>query len=583
MAFRPDEIRTGHAHMKVLFSVSSFGFLRNFQSTLRLLAERGHQIHLIAERTDAIDGQKMVDALRADHPDIQYDFVPSSRHRLWYALGTGVRAALDYWRYLDARWDHSPKLRRRAEEQAPAFAVAMARMPVVGTGVGLAMLTRMCHAIDRMLPAPGEVTDLLRRVAPDVLLLTPLLYFRSHQADHVRAARQLGITSVLGVGSWDHLTTKGLIHEVPDRVLVWNEAQKREAIELHAVPASNVAVTGSQAYDHWFATLPSVDRDAFCRQVGVDAGRPFLLYLCSSPFIAPQEVGFVRTWIAAIRKSRDERVRSLGVLVRPHPQNWKQWQGVDLSGEFDNVSFWPRTGVNPIGGEARADYFNSMYHAEAVVGVNTSAMIESGIIGRPVYSVRSDEFAATQEGTLHFQHLKNVEGGLLHLAGTLDEHLEQLTALLDSNGAEGQSARRFVQAFIRPHGMDVAATPLVVEEIERLGKHIGNARCLAPKRAGVPVRLMRLILAPIAVAATVATMERAKLRSIILHWTRPTRLMLRAVVARLIYVARFFRRLPGRVVRLTVLAARHLLVLPARGLVHRSKMRIHAFLMWRKG
>jgi hypothetical protein len=217
------------------------------------------------------------------------------------------------------------------------------------------------------------------------------------------------------------------------------------------------------------------------------------------------------------------------------------------------------------------------------VGVNTSAMIESGIIGRPVYSVRSDEFAATQEGTLHFQHLKNVEGGLLHLAGTLDEHLEQLTALLASNGAEGRSARRFVQAFIRPHGMDVAATPLVVEEIEQLGRPLGSARLADAQRAGVLVRLMRLVLAPIAVAATVATMERAKLRSIVLHWTRPTRLILRAAVARLIYVARFFRRLPGRAVRLTLLVVRHLLVLPARGLVHRSKMRIHEFLVWRKG
>ena len=63
-----------------------------------------------------------------------------------------------------------------------------------------------------------------------------------------------------------------------------------------------------------------------------------------------------------------------------------------------------------------------MYHTEAVVGVNTSAMIESGIVGRPVYTVQAEEFAATQEGTLHFQHLKNVDGGLLHLAANLDEH-----------------------------------------------------------------------------------------------------------------------------------------------------------------
>ena len=56
--------------MKVLFSVSSFGFLRNFQSSIRLLAERGHQIHLLAERTDAIDGETMVKSLKADYPSI---------------------------------------------------------------------------------------------------------------------------------------------------------------------------------------------------------------------------------------------------------------------------------------------------------------------------------------------------------------------------------------------------------------------------------------------------------------------------------------------------------------------------------
>jgi hypothetical protein len=152
--------------MKVLFSVSSFGFLRNFQSTIRLLAERGHAIHLIAERTDAIDGQKMVDGLKADHPSIKYEFVPSTRHRLWYALGTGVRAALDYWRYLDARWDQSPKLRHRAAEQAPGFAVAVANLPLLGTRAGLAALIRLFHAIDRVLPPPAEVTAAGSKPAP---------------------------------------------------------------------------------------------------------------------------------------------------------------------------------------------------------------------------------------------------------------------------------------------------------------------------------------------------------------------------------------------------------------------------------
>jgi hypothetical protein len=564
--------------MKILFSVSSFGFLRNFQSTIRLLAERGHAIHVIAERTDAIDGQKMVDSLKADHPSIEYEFVPSSRHRLWYALGTGVRAALDYWRYLDARWDHSPKLRGRAAEQAPAFAVAIGSLPVLGSRAGRALLIRLFHGIDRVLPPPAEVTDVFRRIQPDLMLLTPLLYFRSHQVDHVRSARLLGIKSILGVGSWDHLTTKGLIHEVPDRVLVWNEAQKREAIELHGVPGDQVVVTGAQAYDHWFSTGPSIERDGFCRRVHLDPDRPLLLYLCSSPFIAPHEVGFVRRWIAAVRASADRRLRTAGVLVRPHPQNWKQWQDVDLAAEFDQVAFWPKTGVNPIGGAARSDYFDSIYHSEAVVGVNTSAMIESGIIGRPVYTVQAEEFAATQEGTLHFQHLKNVDGGLVFQAQTLDEHTAQLARLLNGNGAERLRARGFIQGFIRPHGLDVAATPRVVDEIERLA-----AGSPAPVTPSIAARALRAALVPAAILATVMTMERAKLRSIVLHWTRPARLAFRAFVSRLIYAGRFLRRLPWLMLRLAVTAVRRLFVLPARWLMNRTKVRLHEFLVWRKG
>ncbi len=565
--------------MKILFSATHFGFLRNFQSTIRLLAERGHTLHLLAERRDAIDGQKMADILAAEHPSITFELLPSTRHRLWYSLATGVRAALDYWRYLDRRWDHSPKLRGRAAEQAPRFALVAARLPLIGSRAGLAVLKSAFRGMERAMPPPDEVADVFRRINPDVLLLTPLLYFRSHQVDHVRCARQLGIKSVLGVGSWDHLTTKGLIHEIPDRVLVWNEAQKQEAIDLHAVAADHVCVTGAQAYDHWFATKPALTREAFCAQAGLAPSRPFLLYTCSSPFIAPYEVGFVRRWIAAVRGSSDPALRSIGLLVRPHPQNAKQWEGVDLSAEFEGVSVWPRKGVNPIGGVARSDYFDSIYHCEGVVGINTSAMIESGIIGRPVFSVVVDEFADTQEGTLHFQHLKREGGGLLQLASDLPMHLQQLEAMLADRESAREGARKFVRAFIRPHGLDVAATPRVVDEVERFAA----SPALVAATPSFNTRMLRLALLPAAVIATVLTMEPVKLRAMILHWTRPARLQLRWLWSRLIYTARFVRRLPRLLLRAAMFVVSRLVVRPARWLMHRAKTGLHAFLVWRKG
>lgn len=523
--------------MKVLFSATHFGFLRNFQSTLRLLAERGHTIHLLAERREALDGQVMVDALVRDFPGVTFEVMPFARHRLWYALGAALRASLDYWRYLDSRYVGAERLRARAAEQAPAFARWLVTLPVLGSERGVLVLSALVRRLERVLPPSPEVVEIFKQQRPDLLLLTPLLYFRSHQVDHVRAAREAGIKTVLCVGSWDHLTTKGLIHEVPDRVVVWNFAQQHEAKELHGVSPDRVVVTGAQAYDHWFETRPSMTREQFCDQVGLDPREPILLYLCSSPFIAPYEVGFVREWIAAIRGSGDERLRRAGLLIRPHPQNAKQWQGVDLSDQ-PNVALWPKTGVNPIGGSARADYYHSMFFSRGVVGVNTSGQIESGIVGRPVYAVTTGEFAGTQEGTLHFQHLKNADGGLLHLASTFDVHVAQLSELLAGGAGEDEKARRFVEGFVRPHGLDVPATPRLVDSLESFAAIPAGA----PHAAGAVDRLLRTLLVPLAVLASALTMERAKFRSMMLHLTRPTRLRIRGLVTRTKYTGRFIVR-----------------------------------------
>ncbi len=69
----------------------------------------------------------------------------------------------------------------------------------------------------------------------------------------------------------------------------------------------------------------------------------------------------------------------------------------------------------------------------------------------------------------------------------------------------------------------------------------------------------------------------------VIRWTRPFRLVLRALFSRAVYTYRFFRRLPGRMLRLAVAVVRYLLIRPIRWGINRVKMQIHAFLVWRKG
>jgi hypothetical protein len=459
---------TGNQRLRILFAVTHDGFLRNFESTLALLASRGHSIHLVTDRKSkpgaVTDGAPILARLQAGAPDaFTFETVAASTRDGWHAVSTVVREGLNYWRYLAPAFDDAPDLRARGRTQAPAAAVRLSDLPLLRSRAGMGLLRALFRTIERALPVRPEVDAAIDRYAPDAVLITPLLYFGSRQVDYVRAARRRGVPSVLGVGSWDHLTTKGLIHELPDRIVVWNELQRAEAAELHGARSEDVVVTGAQAYDHWFATKPSTTRDAFCARAGLPADRPYLLYLCSSPFIAPKEVDVVRRWADAIRRSSDPRLRAVALLVRPHPQNAAQWTDVDVSALGD-IAIWPRAGANPVGLDARRDYFDSMFHSHAVVGVNTSALIESGIVGRLVFSFRVPELAGTQEGTLHFRHLRRE--GLLRLAEGLDEHVAQLGASFESAERDRARVRDFVQLFVRPHGLDQPATPRVVEAIE---------------------------------------------------------------------------------------------------------------------
>ncbi len=493
--------------MRLLFSLGSFGFLRNFEPALRLLAERGHHLHLVAERKDAVGGSKTLDALTAAFPGrITHEYAGGRNQSSWQALGTSLRLSLDYWRYLDSRYDHSPSLRARAERQAPPLARHLARLPLIGSRRALRVWRRAVAWLERAIPPGAGAERLLRDRRPDALLITPLLYFGTSQVDYVRAARRLGIPSVLGVGSWDHLTTKGLIHEAPDRVVVWNEMQRREAAELHGIDPASVTVTGAQAYDSWFVQQPSMSRDEFCRRVGLPDGRPLLLYLCSSPFITPYEVGFVRRWIAAVRSAPDAELGRAAILIRPHPQNADQWQGFD-AGEYESVAIWPKGGANPVDREARAEYFDSMYYSVAVVGVNTSALIESGIVGRPVFTVLTEEFAGQQEGTLHFQHLKHVNGGLLHVAESMTEHIGQLSEVV-RGGYDGGRSRAFVEAFVRPFGLN---TPAAVRFADAVEAAAANRPHPAPDT--MSVRMRRLLMTPLTIAASVAARRRQAARA----------------------------------------------------------------------
>jgi len=450
--------------MRILFLARRYTDFRNFDSVVRGLTARGHHVHLAAERENT-EGTLVVERLAAECPTLTYGEAPPREADEWAWVASRLRRGIEHLRYQDRMFEGTPKLRDRSRERTPGAFVAL------GEGVRrYAPWTRrpvsaVLQWLERAIPESPAVHAFLADHRPDVVLITPLIGLGSSQVDYLRAARSRGVPAALCVWSWDHLSSKALIRDLPDLVFVWNDTQKREAMSLHRVPESRIAVTGAQCFDKWFDRKPSRDAEAFRRHIGLPPDRPFILYVCSAPFIGSQpEAPFVVDWIGRIRASSHPHLRDVPILVRPHPSRRREWDGIGLRRVRDVAIH----GSAPIDETSRTDYFDSLYHSAVVVGLNTSAFIEAAIIGRPVHTLLLPEWHENQLGTVHFRYLFEAGGGLLTSADGYDEHFRQLDAALAEPLTD---VRPFVRAFVRPHGLDVAATPLFVERVERLHQH----------------------------------------------------------------------------------------------------------------
>ena len=459
--------------MKLLFFMSHPGGARNFESTLRGLAERGHTVHLAFDRTEKRNLRgltDLADSLVAEHESLtsaKAPRPPKEEEDAW--LGCWLRKSLDYMRYLDPEFADAPKLRRRAESWVSGrISKRYESAPLLGRRA----MRSSFRMTERSLPPSPTVENFLRKQAPDAVLVTPLLEPGSLQAEYLRVAKRLGIPTCLCVASWDNLTNKGLIHDVPDVVTVWNERQKEEAVRLHHIPADRVVVTGANPYDHWFGWKPSRSREEFAKAAGIDPSRPYVLYAGSSGFIAPAEASFVVEWITELAA---HGLDDMQVVARPHPVNPlldSKGPGADLDA-MKRVVVFPRQSTNPTDLGTRQDYFDSLYYSSAVVGVNTSALLEGGIVGRPVMTVLVPRYDETQRGQVHFHHLLTAGGGLLYAAESFAEHAADLKRALAVERPEevvDPRSERFVAEFIRPHGRDVPATPLLLDAIDSLAQ-----------------------------------------------------------------------------------------------------------------
>ena len=114
----------------------------------------------------------------------------------------------------------------------------------------------------------------------------------------------------------------------------------------------------------------------------------------------------------------------------------------------------------------------------------------------PCYTVRTAEFAHSQGGTLHFRYLAGA-GGPVHVAQTLDAHVDSLATLLEHGTVDDADQRAFVASFLRPHGVERPAAPIFVQAVSELCR-LGPPTPHGPSVGAILARPLTAIAARVA-------------------------------------------------------------------------------------
>lgn len=210
----------------------------------------------------------------------------------------------------------------------------------------------------------------------------------------LRSAMAAGIPRVYMVLSWDHLSSKVLLHENFDRILVWNRHTRSELLETYRrYRPEQVEVVGIPQYDA-FLREPEHTYASWCAQYGLDPARRTILFSTMPQVRHDQQHVIIEDLLKAIVEGR-EVPGDLQVLIKCHP--FDSFPGyADLLGRYP-VGLRP-TGLRP--GQEFDEWLPSATEVEdsrdclrfCAMNINifSTVTIEAAYFDRPIIHIAYD-------------------------------------------------------------------------------------------------------------------------------------------------------------------------------------------------
>ncbi len=336
---------------------------------------------------------------------------------------------------------------------------------------GLRALSKIERASSRALKTTEEYINLYKKLQPGLVFNGSHVHSRvATQA--VQAAQWLKIPTATFIFSWDNLTSQGRIMLPYDYFIVWNEALKKQLLEMYQwIKPENVFVTGTPQFDFHFRPEFYQSREDFCAEIGADVSRPIVLYTTGMANHMPDEPELVEEIADILQEIGGKNVPQL--LVRVYPK--------DLTGRFDKLKqrrtdilfpsiAWKKSWLTPQYEDSFA-LINALRHSALGINVASTVSLELCMFDKPVINVGYNPPNLSPKKLRYadyyeFDHYRPlVSSGAVEVAGSVHQMREMIyqnltepsrreaerKALIDKmfgRTLDGNSARRVAQTLL---------------------------------------------------------------------------------------------------------------------------------------
>jgi len=318
--------------------------------------------------------------------------------------------------YLESGITDSVRI-RRAEAQAKGTIrwIGAKRLLARALTPSLVRTDTRYDLIDRRVSHPAA-EQLFDRLQPKLLVTSsPGLIFA--EVPLLRTAARRGVRSMAIDPSWDNFTNKLLPVRRVNRLVVWNDLMKQQAIELHGYQATAISLAGVPQWDHYFSESVTIGREDFCRRIGADPARRLVTLTTTPQELYSHHDHVLRVMAAA---TADGRWANAQILVRLHPRddlaNYASFEGVP--NVIVEKPFRPTVRASDglavdITAESQRHLAATLCHSDVIVNVASTIAIESAIFDTPVVNIAFDgelesEFEQSARRYYRFTHYVNI-------------------------------------------------------------------------------------------------------------------------------------------------------------------------------